>query len=659
MIKFVADTNTDEGMAAEELRRLMSTAWPWLAESNDDHATIVARARCYGERRQDLDLVVLLDLTSDRAVFRPTTALKDTAGNPFDANEVMIKTLALVIEVKGHTPENVRFEGPKVFVKYVRGGHAEWHDATQQSDEQVHSLRGYIERNLGHNAVPWVDNLVWLRSVVAKSLPSGLHRIVPQKMSWSGILGIAAANRQVVRMGNKGLVSCFKRDTPSSLPDVQELLSKSLRPTELDRVRMDRIARASVDSEWTDAVGQRQILLQGLGGTGKTVRMIALAWKLRENGQRVVMLTYNVALVADLRRLLTLMGMTDGIGEPCIRVQTVHSFLGSWLSRTGGLPAGGDLLRDYEPAKQQLLAELVGGAMTIDDIEAYKAKDADTLSWDCVMIDEGQDWPTNERDLLHSLYSHRRIVVADGCDQLVRRTQSCDWTANGKLGTKEVLRVKLRRGLRMKPNLSTFANSLAASLGLANWEIEANPDTAGGRVMVIEGEYADARKCHETLICAARVAQNQPVDLLSLVPPQLVGTSNDRRSSPVLTLFESWGHHCWNGLEREDRASYPTDPEQLRVLQYDSCRGLEGWTVLAIRADLFFEYKLAEWKSLPVTGADDAQAARRSAARWMMIPCTRAIDTLVINVGREPSSLKTVLAKVRDQHPDIIEWEEC
>jgi hypothetical protein len=43
----------------------------------------------------------------------------------------------------------------------------------------------------------------------------------------------------------------------------------------------------------------------------------------------------------------------------------------------------------------------------------------------------------------------------------------------------------------------------------------------------------------------------------------------------------------------------------------------------------------------------------------MMIPCTRAIDTLVINVGREPSSLKTVLAKVRDQHPDIIEWEEC
>jgi len=68
---------------------------------------------------------------------------------------------------------------------------------------------------------------------------------------------------------------------------------------------------------------------------------------------------------------------------------------------------------------------------------------------------------------------------------------------------------------------------------------------------------------------------------------------------------------------------------------------------------------LAEWKSLPVTGADDAQAARRSAARWMMIPCTRAIDTLVINVGREPSSLKTVLAKVRDQRPDIVEWEEC
>jgi len=659
MIKFVAKTDTDEGKAADDLRKLIETAWPWIVDSNDDHATIVAGVRCYGEKRQDLDLVLLLDLKSDRGVVRPTTSLTDTQGKSFNVDKVVIKTLVLVIEVKNHTPNNVRFEGPKVFVKYVQSGHADWHDATQQNDDQVYSLRRYIDRNLGSEAVPWVDNLVWLRSVEAKNLPRGLHRIVPQRISWSGILCIAIANSQVVHQGKKGLVSCFRRDTTSSLLGVQELLSKSLQPTELDRVRMDRIALAAIEPEWIAAIGNKQILLQGLGGTGKTVRMIALAWNLHKNGHRVVMLTYNIALVADIRRLLTLMGMTDGVGEPCIRVQTVHSFLGSWLSRTGALSIGGDFLRKYEPAKQQLLEMLKGSAMTRDDIDLYKNQDADSLAWDCLMIDEGQDWPLNERDLLHYLYSHRRIVVADGGDQLVRGIDSCDWTVNGSLGTGEVLRKKLVRGLRMKPNLATFANSLSASLGLANWELESNPDTSGGRIVVIEGDYTNARKCHENLMKAARSASNQPVDLLTLVPPQLVTVNNDFRSSPMLALLKSWGQQCWNGLERDDRASYPNDPEHLRVLQYDSCRGLEGWTVMAIRADLFFDYKLEEWKSLPVAGANDAGSARRHAARWMMIPCTRAIDTLVINVSQEASELKRVLARVRDKHPDIVEWEKC
>lgn len=44
--------------------------------------------------------------------------------------------------------------------------------------------------------------------------------------------------------------------------------------------------------------------------------------------------------------------------------------------------------------------------------------------------------------------------------------------------------------------------------------------------------------------------------------------------------------------------------------------------------------------------------------RWVMIPLTRAIDTLVISLGTAPSPLRSVLRRAADQHPDFVEWIE-
>lgn len=50
------------------------------------------------------------------------------------------------------------------------------------------------------------------------------------------------------------------------------------------------------------------------------------------------------------------------------------------------------------------------------------------------------------------------------------------------------------------------------------------------------------------------------------------------------------------------------------------------------------------------------EAAERHAARWTMIPLTRAIDTLVINVGPADGPLRSVLRRVADRRPDFVEW---
>ncbi|WP_200869152.1 hypothetical protein, partial [Pseudomonas aeruginosa] len=68
----------------------------------------------------------------------------------------------------------------------------------------------------------------------------------------------------------------------------------------------------------------------------KTVRLIRMAYQAYDEfGLRVVLLTYNKALVADLRRLLTLLGAKDSVGEGSISIKTIHSFMREWLLALG------------------------------------------------------------------------------------------------------------------------------------------------------------------------------------------------------------------------------------------------------------------------------------------------------------------------------------
>jgi len=51
-----------------------------------------------------------------------------------------------------------------------------------------------------------------------------------------------------------------------------------------------------------------------------------------------------------------------------------------------------------------------------------------------------------------------------------------------------------------------------------------------------------------------------------------------------------------------------------------------------------------------------SENAQRQAALWLMIPLTRAMDTLVLNVTEKESELKTALKAVSDRFPDFVEW---
>ena len=87
----------------------------------------------------------------------------------------------------------------------------------------------------------------------------------------------------------------------------------------------------------------------------------------------------------------------------------------------------------------------------------------------------------------------------------------------------------------------------------------------------------------------------------------------------------------------------------------------EFWTFFENYAfDDFFDYKYQQWLAasqddVGLWGSKEELAAA-FAAQWAMIPVTRAMDTLVINLAQRSSTLKDVLMAIYEKRQDFIEW---
>jgi superfamily II DNA or RNA helicase len=73
-------------------------------------------------------------------------------------------------------------------------------------------------------------------------------------------------------------------------------------------------------------LGQQLLVFRGRGGSGKTIRLLRLAKDLYDNGKRVLLLTFNKALVADIRRLLVLLGINNQGFDRGIHISTAHKY---------------------------------------------------------------------------------------------------------------------------------------------------------------------------------------------------------------------------------------------------------------------------------------------------------------------------------------------
>jgi hypothetical protein len=526
MIEVIGEAGNAEHDTALAIKDALMRLWPGIdmTPASEDYVKIASRVKVSGQRVSDIDVVVVALIKSRRYVV-PRANAKDADGASIVGAKVRVRSFIIAVEVKEHSGPNVVVEAGGVRVRYSDG----WKSATEQNEAQRYSLVNYLRDATRTN--PWVHRCVVLLGLTElprhRGVPQPSAGAVPALFDGSAFLVAAASVNGIKKFGQEHSISSGDDATMERI--LEDGFFKPLIASVLDRKRMDRIAaRPAEAKQLASLLGKQRIHLRGNGGTGKTILLLQSAYDaFVDRNVRSLVLTYNTALAADIQRTLALMGIPSDGDSGGITIRTVMSFMYSWLNRLG-LADEQLSYDDYEAKCTEALRYIDEGAIGDAEIASIKASSPSELGFDAILVDEAQDWPQPEADLLARLHGGNTISLADGISQLVRGRPT-NWKSPAQANTTIESRI-LRDGLRMKTNLCHFANAFAEEAGF-QWHVTPNKMAPGGRIIISHQPYADDASLQAEILAGALEARNMPIDLLHCVPPSGVRIVDGRRES--------------------------------------------------------------------------------------------------------------------------------
>lgn len=585
-----------------------------------------------GEAVKDIDIVIV-------------GFLKDYFIQPFyHVSDASIKTLkvhsfCITIELKSHPIDGVEFNGfGGLSVKYGKGKH----DVIDQSRKQRDSLRNSLRRY--GKIEPYVTNLIWLYNIKEDMVP-GSHsgwNILFSDFDANTIFTTAANyNKPIYDKYNPNisvLYSFYQGHMDSKLSAIFELFLTSTKALDsLSRQKFEYITnrKEPVDIEYNGKLN----ILKGRAGTGKTIQLIKYAYKeVVDNHRRCVLLTYNQALVSDIKRIATFCDFPDGIDE-AFSVQTIHSFFFQIMEMNG---INMDFVEnDFEEKYVSKMKEL-----------SSLPKIRMPFYWDYILIDEAQDCKKEEIELWSKLFRVDQIVIADGVDQFVRNIEFFPWSDSFKPEAVEEKELVISK--RQKSNIVSFVNAFAKKAGV-NWHVNENRDLSGGQIIVTNKfDMALFDDLKNKLVASG----NTMYDMLFLVDSTMGSKKNI--GNTIASLLKT-GIKVFNGAAEENRSKYPIDLNECRLYNYNSCRGIEGWVVVCLFMDKLVEEKFRYAPYVPKrefeSDADYKARINREVYKWLLMPLTRAIDKLVITLYDVNSPFSRLLQELHNEKEDYIVWD--
>lgn len=649
IINVSSSSNSNELKAIEDLKNLLERSIPKSAEGE---IILACNLTLSGQDPRDVDILMAGQLKN--------CLLKDYYTNDpkYKKKDLYIDSFCTVIELKLHTERDVRLNATNIEVRYQN---TSWKNATEQNEKQRYSVMNYFFNDFGYK--PWVTNFIWLKNITAEQLNSikkgNPIGALPSRFTFNNLVDLMINQNVLIQFDNQTDKAYHLRQ-PGEAEEFQKdfhkfLQSKKTIPFGLyTRKKLDTLLQFHQEKSIFKE-GDSLVVISGRAGTGKTFSLIqsALSIANEATGNRCLILTYNHALVSDIRRMLHFMNIPDGLDTYTVQIKTLHSFFMDVMKimdiKTDKI-YGKNFIREYNKSLNEL-NDFVEQLLTDKkDIATLKEDNDKAIDWDYIFIDEGQDWNDLEKNILFHIYGPQRIQVADGIDQFIRKNKKQIWQReieNAKVELKNT-------GLRQKTNLSLFVNDLANAMGL-DWEIQPNKiaEWSGGRVIIKNGYEP---KLHEKLVKELRIVKCDNYDMLFLVPPSMV--MNGRFSK--LELWKNHGISIFDGTDENLRQSYPTDITQHRLFQYDSCRGLEGWTTVCLHFDELIKYKTKEAKDFGIDSLElqsEEEKNKKYAYLWSLMPLTRAIDTLLITITDPKSEIAQVLKKVAVKNNNFVTWD--
>jgi hypothetical protein len=622
----------NEVRIAERLASEIRSGWPEVVNHASDRIDLLVGVR----NGTDVDLLIAIDFAQPRSL-----PVKKRVGVAVPE----ICSGLIVVEIKQLDPERFERIGNQFYSIYA-GVRSKRSCVDQARDGSIGIQNIAASSGFKHL---FVHSVAWLTEVPSEQLRDADETLVGKEAGFREILAAAfAQNRSLgydseqTRLGGRAVRA--------------RLLNRPVL-TALDRIKTDKISRSAVVNEFISDLAPRAgsvaIRLAGHGGSGKTTALILLATRLASmHGGRVLFLTYHHALCGDIRHVIAGIPDAQSIPSSQLHVETATDFLLGIVEATGiRIPTDAFGAVDYLQLDglYRDVTAFLSDSQTADEL---KAMDPERLAWDHVLIDESQDWSDAERDLVLAAYGHKRLVLADGLAQLVNRQTSCNWLQRVPRAEHEYH--ILGDSLRMQRNVATFANAFAAAAGFADWNVKPRADLTGGRIVVIEGEIEDPASFVRSIGRIADAGKAKPLDNLICVPPTFINGPPDDRASSIATALQAQGEAVWDACNRITRTLPPTYENAWRIIQYASCRGLEGWVTILFAIDDLYANKLKYPSSNDAESDVDAELVAR---RWLLIPLTRAVHLLVVHVRDPKSPVTELLREATSALPKgVVEW---
>jgi hypothetical protein len=577
---------------------------------------IIPNMICPQARKKNLDLVVWVNMENEIEI----NIKSGVEGNTLPINRlVKIKDALLIFEIKNHNEySSIKIEHQKLYCVYPEG----FHNVTDQSDGQKTALFSFLKDKIYSS--PFVVNLIWLFRADRSNHYDAhqIYNVVWGQPTLNQIFEVVFKNNLPKLNENIGYYRSSRNDIiASSTSAFFEVLRKNTANGigRISRKKVHELIQKEIsefESNYFNGIGNKLTTIHGNPGTGKTIHLIHLAKNLyHKRGFKSIILTFNKPLQQDIKRLLYYSGLAD---VNHIEIQTFDAFVYRCLQEYG----------------EQIVEQPDFDTLTFKLDEIINNEDnprelfSSAKQYDCVLIDEGQDWSDLKKQIIFKLFGFQYTIVAVGENQLVEEIIPQIWDKGLDRDQKQKFTLEVSH--RNKVNIVDFLGLIGQSY---NWELINNRNLNGGRV-IITNSYS--YNFHNELVEDLQENENSFYDMMFL------GATNEKLNE-IETSLNSFGHKGFVANRTENRNEmFPLD--QFRIISYQACRGLEAWTVVCYEWDEFLKQLMNRMNT------DSIQKAIES---FNLIVMTRAIDTLVITLKDTESDVSKQLINTAYKNPGL------